>query len=172
MLKRLNEILDLIILGEKWGMRKFEEVLSPFKVHKGKPTKLPARADKGSAGYDFYSKETVTIPPKQYHKFWTDVKAKMPSDEVLLIFPRSSLGLKGLMMANTVGVIDSSYYGNFANDGNIGIVLYNYGETPVTIEEGERIAQGIFTKFYIVDNDIKLKEKREGGFGSSGRGTV
>ena len=68
------------------------------------------RGDKGSAGYDFYSKdEQVILQPGQSHLFWTDVCAYMQEDEVLLIHVRSSIGIKkGLMLKNTTGIIDSS----------------------------------------------------------------
>ena len=110
------------------------------------------------------------LQPKQSHLFWTDVKSYMLDDEVLSIHVRSSIGTKkDLMLKNTTGIIDSSYYENVSNDGNIGICLVNMGDKIQKIEKGERIAQGIFTKYLITDNDICLKLERTGGFGSSGK---
>ena len=134
------------------------------------PVQLPVRADSRSAGYDFFSPTDVTILPKQKVVLWTNVKAYMQPDEVLEVYPRSSLGVKqGIMLANTVGIIDSSYYGNPQNDGNIGLALYNTSGTAVEIKRGDRIAQGIFKKYLVADNDVTITEERQGGFGSSGR---
>ena len=149
--------------------RGFEEVDSKFVMH-DEITILPVRGDKGSAGYDFYSKEAVTIQPGKSHLFWTDVCAYMQEDEVLLIHVRSSIGIKkGLVLKNTTGVIDSSYYANPSNGGNIGICLYNNSNKPVTIERQERIAQGVFHHYLVVDEDVTLHEERVGGIGSSNR---
>lgn len=149
--------------------RGFEEVPSQF-IKVEETTILPVRGDNKSAGYDFHSKETVTIQPNESHLFWTDVCAYMQDDEVLSIHVRSSIGVKkGLMLKNVTGIIDSSYYANPNNYGNIGICLYNNSNEPQTIECHDRIAQGIFQKYLIVDEDNALHEVRFGGFGSSGK---
>lgn len=150
--------------------RGFEEVAEIAMKHEFVKTQLPIRGDKRSAGYDFYSKETVEIKPNEAHLFWTDVKAYMKEWEYLALHVRSSIGIKkSLMLMNATGIIDSSYYSNVNNDGNIAIPLYNYGSEAVVIEEGERIAQGIFSHYFIADNDNALHEERAGGFGSSGK---
>ena len=150
-------------------VRGFKEV---HKDHKKKdyPTILPVRGDHRSAGYDFYSKETKTIDPGKQHLFWTDVKTYMQDDEVLSVHVRSSIGVKkGLVLANTTGIIDASYYSNPDNDGNIGICLKNTTNQPVQILEDERIAQGVFSKYLVADEDTTLHAERSGGFGSSGK---
>ena len=150
--------------------RGFEVVADNHIKHETVETILPVRGDGRSAGCDFYSKETVTINPNEVHLFWTDVKAYMLANEFLFLDVRSSIGLKKhLMLANTIGIIDSSYYENPSNDGNIGICLFNYGDKPVTIEVGERIAQGIFLEYLMPDNNKTLHNDRKGGFGSSGK---
>lgn len=150
--------------------RGFEIIKDEHRKHSDIEIQLPTRGDSRSAGYDFYSNETVVLQPKQSHLFWTDVKSYMLDDEVLSIHVRSSIGTKkDLMLKNTTGIIDSSYYENVSNDGNIGICLVNMGDKIQKIEKGERIAQGIFTKYLIADNDICLKLERTGGFGSSGK---
>lgn len=154
----------------KLYLRGFEEVPNQFRKVADEVTILPVRGDAKSAGYDFYSKETVTIQPHQSYLFWTDVCSYMQDDEVLLIHVRSSIGVKkGLMLKNTTGVIDSSYYANPDNHGNIGICLYNNSDAPVTIESQERIAQGVFQKYLVADEDVTLHAERAGGFGSSNR---
>lgn len=157
---------DLIKLKE----RGFEVIKDEHRKHSDVEIQLPTRGDSRSAGYDFYSNETVTLQPKQSHLFWTDVKSYMLDNEVLSIHVRSSIGTKkDLMLKNTTGIIDSSYYENPSNDGNIGICLVNMGDKIQKIEKGERIAQGVFTKYLIVDEDTCLKSERTGGFGSSGK---
>lgn len=150
--------------------RGFEIIKDEHRKHSDIEIQLPTRGDSRSAGYDFYSNETVVLQPKQSHLFWTDVKSYMLDDEVLSIHVRSSIGTKkDLMLKNTTGIIDSSYYENVSNDGNIGICLVNMGDKIQKIEKGERIAQGVFTKYLIVDEDTCLKSERTGGFGSSGK---
>ena len=87
-----------------------------FEVVRGKDPasiQLPKRATAYSAGYDFFVSETREIPARGTALLPTGVKAKMPQGEVLLLFIRSSLGIKrGLSLANGVGVIDADYYGN------------------------------------------------------------
>lgn len=132
--------------------------------------KLPTRADKGSAGYDFYLPKDLTIMPMQKTLVWTDVKAYMKPDEVLYLYIRSSLAIKqGLMLSNNVGIVDASYYNNEGNDGNIGIALVNTTGKAITLKKGERLAQGIFGKFFLADEDETTKDKRDGGVGSSGK---
>lgn len=147
--------------------RGFREVRKSFRKSEDK-TQLPVRADKGSAGYDFYAKESYILAPNQTHVFWSDVKAYMGNDEVLMLYVRSSLGIKkGARLANGTGVIDASYYNNPDNDGNIGIALHNASKKPIVIKAGDRIAQGIFIKYLVADKDETLKESRDGGIGSS-----
>lgn len=144
-------------------MRKFE------KVSYDNSGILPTRADVRSAGYDIYSPTQIYIEPKQMIKIKTNIKAYMEPDEVLMIYVRSSIGIKkNLMLANSTGVIDSSYVDNPDNEGNIIIALYNYGETRQFIEAGDRIAQGVFLKYLITENDNTTNTSRSGGIGSSG----
>ena len=149
--------------------RGFEVVVSGKKKH-NTDIKLPVRADEGSAGYDFYSPQSVEISPGEKATIWTDVKSYMGRDEVLKIYPRSSMGIKfGVSLANTTGIIDSSYYGNPDNDGNIGICIINNSKDVYSVSEGDRIGQGIFQKFLVADNDDVLNEERLSGIGHSGR---
>jgi dUTP pyrophosphatase len=150
-------------------IRVFKKVSDEHRKFKNIDINLPIRGTKKSAGYDFFSNEDIEILPNQKHLFWTDVKSYMQDDEVLKIYVRSSIGIKkGLILANTVGIIDSDYYENSSNDGNIGICLYNTTSQNVKIEKGEKIAQGIFSKYLIVDDDDNQTE-RTGGIGHTGK---
>ena len=147
---------------------------------------LPERATNASAGYDFASAKTIIIP-----SIWklagqektedtnntlpsilvpTGIKAYMPSDEYLMLVNRSSNPLKhNLALPNGIGVIDADYYNNPNNEGEIFVQLINYGLEDYTIQKGERIAQGIFSSYYIIDGEEPIVAKRSGGFGSTGK---
>ena len=148
-------------------MRKFEVVKDEFRKNPTVEIKLPTRGSRNSAGYDFYSPVDAVIQPNEMVMIWTDVKAHMYYDNALIIIPRSSMGKHPIMISNTVGLIDSDYYGNESTDGNIGFRLFNLGTTPYEIKAGDRIGQGIFIKYGIVKDDNTTTE-RVGGFGSTG----
>ena len=147
--------------------RYFEVVSDKFHKNKGNIT-LPTRATKSSIAYDFYSPVDTIINPMQSVMIWTDIKAKFNPDEALLINVRSSMGKLPVMIANTQGWIESDYYSNPDNDGNIGIRLFNLGTEPYHIKVGDRIAQGMFIKYLEADNG-NTDNTRQGGFGSSGK---
>lgn len=140
------------------------------RVHPDSTIKLPERKTDGSAGYDFFAPCDIEVPAKSFSTLiQTGIKAYMPDDEFLGLHIRSSLSVnKGLMLVNNVGIIDSDYCDNPDNDGNIGVKFYNTSENTCTIKAGDRIMQGIFTKYGVVDND-NTTEKRVGGIGSTGR---
>lgn len=141
-----------------------------FEVVTDKEGTIPTRSDNRSAGYDFYSPVDMIIQPKSQVLIFSNIKAYMKSNEVLKIYVRSSIGIKkGLRLPNQVGIIDSSYYNNPDNEGNIGICLYNSTDKTVIIQAGDRVAQGIFQKYLKADNDRPTSKKRLGGIGKSGR---
>lgn len=134
---------------------------------------LPVRSTKNSAGYDVEAAEDCIIPafkPGQKPTLVkTGIKAYMESDEVLILANRSSNpGKKGLILANSIGVVDSDYYENPDNDGHIMYAFFNFKAEDVEIKKGERIGQAIFQKYLVTDNDIAQGE-RTGGFGSTNK---
>lgn len=144
-----------------------------FKFVKGEESngnKLPTRGTSHSAGYDFYLPQEMVIKPRETAFMFTNVKAYMMDDEFLSLHVRSSIGIKKkLMLSNTTGIVDSDYYGNDDNDGNIGVAIYNYGNEVVELPRGTRIMQGIFQKYLTVDSEcMESKNKRSGGFGHTG----
>lgn len=161
---------DFLELIESKKSRGFEIVTDEFRKHKDVDIQLPKRGSSKSAGYDISTPIKIIIPPFGItDAIQTDIKAYMRDDEVLMLAPRSSIGFKkGLMLINTIGVIDSDYYSNKDNDGNIGFKFKNLTDKEVVIEAGERIIQGIFIKYYTTDNDYCDKE-RVGGIGSTGK---
>ena len=130
---------------------------------------LPKRATVHSAGYDFYAVDGFTIKPGEIYKVQTGCKACIPYDEVLMLYVRSSIGIKhNVRMCNQVGIVDADYYNNPDNEGHICIVLKNEGDKDFVLEKGERFAQGIFMKYLLTDND-DTTTTRTGGIGSTNR---
>ena len=131
---------------------------------------LPARATRGSAGYDFYAPFSFSLPPNTTIKIPTGIRVKMEEDWVLKLYPRSGLGFKyRLQMNNTVGIIDSDYFYS-DNEGHIFIKMTNASNEGKTVEvaQGVGFAQGIFLEYGItVDDDAR--GIRNGGFGSTSK---
>ena len=129
----------------------------------------PVRATAGSAGYDFHTpfgfalstRETITIP--------TGLRVKIEPGWLLALLPRSGHGFQyRIQLDNTLGVIDSDYYGA-ENQGHILVKLTNDGLTgkTLTLSEGAAFVQGIFLPFGITVDDA-AEGVRTGGFGSTG----
>ena len=150
------------------------EKIRGFEIAKGfedKGINLPIRKTKYSAGYDVEAAEDVTIPkfvPGQKPTLVkTGIKAYMQDNEYLMIANRSSNpGKKGLILANSVGIIDKDYYGNADNDGHIMFAFYNIKDEDIEIKKGDAIGQAIFMPYLVADGDIASGE-RKGGFGST-----
>lgn len=103
-------------------------------------------------------KETIMVPLG-----W---KCEFNNRHVMKLYIRSSLGLKGCQLANSVGIVDADYRGElFA-------CLYNRNEIPITIKHGDRIVQAIFVPYSItsvIERPVDTTQRGEGGFGSTGQ---
>ncbi|MFP4195555.1 MAG: dUTP diphosphatase [Candidatus Woesearchaeota archaeon] len=131
--------------------------------------KLPVRSTAGSAAYDLYSPVELTVPAGYTAKIKTGVKVYMQSDEGFFIITRSGNGTKRrVTLSNNVGLVDSDYYNNEDNEGEIIVFLANDGEDDFEIKQGDRIAQGYFQKILLADDDKTIMDSRTGGFGSTG----
>ena len=130
--------------------------------------RLPRRATKGSAGYDFYSPFAFSLEPGASIKVPTGIRAEMEEDWVLKLYPRGGLGFKyRLQLNNTVGIIDSDYFYS-DNEGHIMAKITNDSREGKTMEisAGMGFMQGIFLEYGItVDDDAR--GIRNGGFGST-----
>jgi dUTP pyrophosphatase len=144
--------------------RGFEVVKEDMRKTNGEIT-LPTRGTSKAMAYDFYSNANYEVYPNQVVKIWTDVKAYMQSNEGLILNVRSSMGGK-FMLANSQGWIDSDYFSNESNDGNIGVFLLNISNEVQEIKKGDRIAQGMFINYLVADNG-NTNNERVGGFGST-----
>lgn len=154
-------------------MRKFEfvEKSKEYKKEYGE-FKLPERSTANSAGYDFFSPVDIVIPPFGTNTkptlVPTGIKAQMEKDEFLMLVNRSSNpGKKFLVIPNSLGIVDTDYYGNPTNEGEIMFAFYNLSRDNVVINAGDKLGQGIFVKYGITEDD-KAEGERISGFGSTG----
>ena len=132
--------------------------------------KLPKRATRGSAGYDFYSPLNFTLNPNESIKIPTGIRVAIEENWVLQCYPRSGLGFKyRLQLDNGVGIIDSDYFYS-DNEGHIFAKITNDSRSNKTlnIKHGDGFMQGIFIEYGITVDD-NVTSIRNGGFGSSDR---
>lgn len=138
--------------------------------YKDKGINLPVRKTKYSAGYDIEAAEDVIIPAfKPGVKptlIPTGLKAYCHEDEFYMLVNRSSGPKKGLVMANSIGIIDNDYYNNESNEGHFYFQYFNILAEDITIHKGDVIGQVVFQKYLVVDDD-KAEGSRVGGFGST-----
>ncbi|MGN0305335.1 MAG: deoxyuridine 5'-triphosphate nucleotidohydrolase [Lachnospiraceae bacterium] len=130
--------------------------------------RLPQRATKGSAGYDFFTPFAFALKPGETIKIPTGIRVKMEDSWVLKLYPRSGLGFKyRLQLNNTVGIIDSDYYYS-DNEGHIYSRITNDSneEKDISLKQGEGFMQGIFLEYGITLDD-HAEGIRNGGFGST-----
>lgn len=122
----------------------------------------PERATEHSAGYDISASETVTIQPGEIKMVSTGLAVQMEQDDVMLLIDRSSNPRKrGIVLSNSLGVIDHDYFPNEFMG-----MFTNITDKPVTIAKGQRIMQGVFVKYLTTDDD-NANGERTGGFGST-----
>ena len=153
-----------------------------------KDINLPVRKTKNSVGYDIEAAEDTVIPSiwknifgnfskfikgdKEYLEIKptlvkTGLKSYFGEDEVLMLANRSSNpGKKGLILAKSLGIIESDYYGNPDNDGHLMYAYYNFFPVDITIKKHDTIGQAYFQNFLKIDNDV-AEGIRTGGFGST-----
>lgn len=128
---------------------------------------LPKRETVGAAAFDLRAREAVEIQPGKIGYVPLNIAVETPPGHFLLIAARSGTHKKGIMMANGIGVGDP----DFSGDGDEYRAIYlNFTDKPVTIEKGERIAQGTFVPIVHVEwNEVDaMDNKTRGGLGSTG----
>ena len=132
--------------------------------------KLPTRATKGSAGFDFVSPITFTLYPNDSILIPTAIKVRIDEGWVLKCYPRSGLGFKfRIQLNNTVAIIDGDYILS-DNEGHIFAKITNDSKDDknVTINAGDAFMQGIFVEYGITYDD-ECEGIRNGGFGSTSK---
>lgn len=129
---------------------------------------LPERKTEGASAFDFSSRAEVTIAPGEVGYVPLNVVLAVPEGFVLHLFARSGTHKKGLMLANGVGVIDSDYCGE---EDEVIAAYYNFSDSPVLVERGERIAQGIIRRSEPVEWEEvgAMGNPSRGGFGTTGK---
>lgn len=159
-------------------MRKFYKIsFEEFQKYYGNDKSLynsyniPKRSTRYSAGYDFESIIDFTLKPGEMKKIALGIKVDMNQDEMLLLVVRSSMGFKyNVRLTNQIGVFESDYFNNPQNEGHMFVSLQNHGEQDWIVHKGDKICQGIFTKFLVVDDEEEITDIRVGGIGSTGKG--
>lgn len=139
-----------------------------IKIHRKNPgVAIPQYQTPGAVAFDLTAAESVTIAPWEIKLVSTGLVIATPPGHMLMLAARSSLPLKkGLMVANGVGIIDQDYCGP---EDELKIQLLNISKLPITVEKGERIAQGMFVKIERAqwEEGLTTKDSR-GGFGGTG----
>ena len=146
------------------------KTLIDIKLLTDDPKFLPEYKTKGSAGVDLRANiaSETTILPGQRTKIGSGIAVHIKNPGLVgMVVPRSGLGSKGLVLANTVGIIDSDY------TGEIILACANTGDDPIVIQPGDRIAQllfvGVFQVIFRVCNDLNETDRGANGFGSTGK---
>lgn len=148
-------------------MRRIERVRDDAIQYGVKDVIIPKRSTKFSAGYDICSPIDVVLKAGEIKTIWTNIKAECNSNECILLFIRSSMGRKGVTLANSVGLIDADYYSNANNDGNIGVALKNNTNADFAISKNDKIAQLVFMPYLVIDDEEEITNIRNGGYGST-----
>lgn len=136
-----------------------------------KEIKLPKRATKQAAGYDFFAPYDFELKPRSSILIFSGIRVKILRDDYcLILYPKSGLAKKyGIRLKDTVGVIDADYY-NSANEGIIFVNLVNPSNETVRFFQGDKIYQGVFHEYgLVVGDDEENLPTRDGGFGSTGK---
>ena len=121
-------------------------------------------ATRGAACFDFFCRETIKIDASKIAAIKLNAEIQVPSGYALLVFSRSSTPIrKGLILANGVGVVDPFYSGD--NDENLAFFL-NITDQPITIEAGDRVAQGMIIKTEeVIWNEVEtMNDIGHGGY--------
>lgn len=130
--------------------------------------KLPKRATKKSAGYDFYAPYGFTLRPGESVKLATGIRALLDDNKFLMCVPRSSYGFKyKVQLDNTVGIIDADY-SESDNEGHIHLKITNdcREDKVLVVNAGDAYMQGIIIPYFIVEDD-NTTSQRNGGIGST-----
>lgn len=129
---------------------------------------LPRYESAGAVGFDLLTRETTVVAPGAIALVPSNVIVRVPEGHMLIVAPRSSLPRKkGLVCPHSIGIIDCDYHGP---GDELLVQVQNITEHPVTVERGERIAQGLFVRIdraeweEVEDHGAKTR----GGFGSTG----
>jgi dUTP pyrophosphatase len=141
-----------------------------IKIVNSSNNKTPSLATKGAAGLDIraFIENKIILKPMERKLISTGLKMEIPFGYEVQIRPRSGLAFKnGITVINSPGTIDSDYRGE------IGILLVNLSNEDFEINNGDRIAQMVLSKYevpkFIETSEISISQRGEDGFGSTGK---
>lgn len=130
---------------------------------------LPQYMTEGSSGMDLFAslEEEIVLHSGERKLIPTGISVAIPEGFEGQIRPRSGLAIqKGIGLVNGPGTIDSDYRGE------VGVLLINFGKDPVTVRNGERIAQMVISRVFrstlVEVDDLPPTRRQDGGFGSTG----
>lgn len=153
---------------EKISLSEYEKSVKNFDNHiEYNDIDIPERQTTGSAGYDICAAVEATLCTGEVILLPTGLKAQIDNGYTMLLFIRSSIGIRGLVLANDVAVIDSDYYNNPDNEGHFFLAVKNISNETKHINAGDRLAQAVFVKYGTTNKD-KADGERKGGIGSTG----
>lgn len=154
------------MMAKKVRLEETEEPRVSVKMRLSDAATMPEYKSEGAACMDLSSTHSFFIRPHSYAYIHTGISVELPKGSALMIYPRSSLHKKSLILANSVGIIDSDYRGEIV------VCLYNTSYLSQKIVAGERIVQAMLIK--VAPIAIEVVEaltptaRGEGGFGSTG----
>ena len=136
---------------------------------KSRTGNMPSYETEGSAGADIRAclDEPITLMPGERRLIPTGMYVELPEGVEAQIRARSGLSIRhGITMINGVGTVDSDYRGEW------NVPMVNLGQEPYTINDGDRIAQAVFSRYekasFILVDEVNNTERGGGGFGSTG----
>lgn len=160
----MEKVAKFEFISEQQLEKDFQYSITEIK----KNLKLPQRATKNSAGYDFFAPFGFELKPKESILIPTGIKVKINANYFLMLVVRSSYGFKyQVQLDNTIGIIDADYYNNESNEGHIFVKLTNNSlDKTLKVNPLDAFVQGIFLKYGITCDDNTVAE-RVGGLGST-----
>lgn len=133
-----------------------------------KSLELPMYETQGSVGFDLIARTETVVAPKTIELVPTNVIVEVPHGYMLVVASRSSTPRKkGLTPPHGFGIIDHDYCGP---EDEVKVLVYNFTDADVTVNRGEKIAQGVFVKIdkFEWEEVDEIKTESRGGFGSTG----
>lgn len=151
---------------KRMRLEETEESCVSIKMRLSSAATKPEYKSAGAACMDLASTHSFYVRPHSYAYIHTGVSVELPKGSALMIYPRSSLHKKSLILANSVGIIDSDFRGEIV------VCLYNTSYISQKICAGDRIVQAMLIKVAPIEIEVvdalAPTERGEGGFGSTG----
>jgi dUTP pyrophosphatase len=135
------------------------------RIDEGLP--LPRYETDGSIGFDILAREKTSVPAGKIALIPGNIIVEVPVGYMLTIASRSSTPIKkGLLTPHGIGVIDHDYCGP---EDEVKIQVYNFTDKDVTVERGDKVAQGLFVRVdkFAWEEITDVKRESRGGFGST-----